>query len=128
MPVPKYFDLSIVTVLALAALRGVTIELPATGAIAGYRDFLRGLTEMPERRLEMPELDEEARQILKEAGVDPDQIAGNYMDHSIQDAKEASEARAAELFEERQKRAQDAVREKILQDARAEKRAKAAVG
>ena len=118
MPPPRYFDMSIVTILALAALREVVIELPQTGAIAKYRDFITGLTQMPERRLEMPELDEEARKILQEAGVDPDQIAGNYVDHSIQDAKEASEARAAELFEERQKRAQDAVRAKILQDAR----------
>ena len=117
MPPPRYFDMSIVTILALAALRQVIIELPKTGAIAGYRDFIKGLTEMPERRLEMPELDEEARKILQEAGVNPDQIAGNYMDHSIQDAREASEARAAELFEERQRKAQEAVRAKIIQDA-----------
>ena len=112
MPVPKYFDLSILTILALAALREHAIELPTTGAIAGYRAFIRGLTEMPERRIEIPGLDEETRRILEEAGVDPDQIG---VDNSFQHEKEASEERAAKLFEERQRRAQEAVRAKIAQ-------------
>ncbi|MBO4351846.1 MAG: hypothetical protein J6A01_13005 [Proteobacteria bacterium] len=113
MPPPKYFDTAILTVLALAALRGVVVELPETGAIAHYRDFIRGLTEMPERRLEIPGLDEETRRILKEVGVDPEKLG---VDDSFQDEKEASEARAAALFEERQRRAQEAVRAKIERD------------
>ena len=110
MPQHKYFDTAILTILALAALRQQIIELPNTGAIAAYRDFLRGLTEMPERRIEMPALDEESRRILREAGIDPENIG---VDDSFQNEKEASEARAAALFEERQKRAQEAVRAKI---------------
>ncbi len=115
MPPPKYFDLSILTILALGALREVIIDLPETGAIAGYRDFLRGLTEMPERRIEMPALDEESRRILREAGIDPDHLGGNGTDPSPADAKAESEARAAALFEERQRRAQEAVKAKIAQ-------------
>lgn len=116
MPPPKYFDLSILTILALAALRGKVIELPQTGAIAAYRDFLRGLTEMPERRIEVPGLDEDARRILQEAGVDPDQLANGYVDNTFRDAKEESEARAAALFEERQRKTQESVRQKLAQD------------
>ena len=117
MPPPKYFDLSILTVLALAALRGKVIELPETGAISHYRDFMRGFSEMPERRLDDPVLDEETRRILQEAGVDPNQLG---VDHTFQDEKEASEARAAEIFEERQRQAQEAVRAKIAQGVAAE--------
>ena len=117
MPPPKYFDLSILTILALAALRGKIIELPKTGAIAHYNDFMRGFSEMPERRLDDPVLDEETRRILQEAGVDPNQLG---VDHTFQDEKEASEARAAELFEEKQRQAQEAVRAKIAQGIAAE--------
>ena len=113
MPVPKYFDTAILTILALIVLRGETIVLPETGAIAAYRDFVRGLTEIPERRIEMPGLDEESRRILQEAGIDPDNIGGNEADKSFRDAKEESEARAAAIFEEKQRLAQEAVREKI---------------
>ena len=112
MPPPKYFDMSILTIIALAVLRGEVIELPDHGAIAGYRDFIRGLTEMPERRIEIPGLDEETRRILEQAGIDPDQMG---VDHTYEDEKAASEARAAELFEERQRRAQEYVRAKIAQ-------------
>lgn len=112
MPPPKYFDTAILTIIALAALRQQIVELPQNGAIAQYRDFLKGLTEMPERRIEMPALDEESRRILQEAGIDPNNLG---VDNSFQDEKEASEARAAELFEERQRRAQEAVRAKIAQ-------------
>ena len=87
--------------------------LPETGAIAAYRDFVRGLTEIPERRIEVPGLDEESRRILQEAGIDPDNIGGNEADKSFRDAKEESEARAAAIFEEKQRLAQEAVREKI---------------
>lgn len=100
MPVPKYFDTAILTILALIVLRGETIVLPETGAIAAYRDFVRGLTEIPERRIEVPGLDEESRRILQEAGIDPDNIGGNEADKSFRDAKEESEARAAAIFEE----------------------------
>lgn len=113
MPVPKYFDTAILTILALIVLRGETIVLPETGAIAAYRDFVRGLTEIPERRIEVPGLDEESRRILQEAGIDPDNIGGNEADKSFRDAKEESEARAAAIFEEKQRLAQEAVREKI---------------
>lgn len=113
MPVPKYFDTAILTILALIVLRGETIVLPETGAIAAYRDFVRGLTEIPERRIEIPGLDEESRRILQEAGIDPDNIGGNEADKSFRDAKEESEARAAAIFEEKQRLAQEAVREKI---------------
>ncbi len=113
MPVPKYFDTAILTILALIVLRGETIVLPETGAIAAYRDFVRGLTEIPERRIEVPGLDEESRRILQEAGIDPDHIGGNEADKSFRDAKEESEARAAAIFEEKQRLAQEAVREKI---------------
>ena len=112
MPPPKYFDLSILTVIALAALRGHAVKLPETGVIAGYRDFIRGLTEMPERRIEIPGLDEETRRILEEAGVDPDQLG---VDNTFKNEKEATEDRAAKLFEERQRAAQEAVRAKIAQ-------------
>ena len=117
MPVPKYFDMSILTILALAALRGKIVELPKTGAIAHYQDFIKGLTEVPERRIEVPGLDEESRRILEEAGVDPDKLGGDYVDNSFRDAKEESEATAAALFEERQRAAQEAVRAKIAQEA-----------
>ena len=113
MPVAKYFDTAILTILALIVLRGETIVLPETGAIAAYRDFVRGLTEIPERRIEVPGLDEESRRILQEAGIDPDNIGGNEADKSFRDAKEESEARAAAIFEEKQRLAQEAVREKI---------------
>lgn len=113
MPVPKYFDTAILTILALIVLRGETIVLPETGAIAAYRDFVRGLTEIPERRIEVPGLDEESRRILQEAGIDPDNIGGNEADKSFRDAKEESESRAAAIFEEKQRLAQEAVREKI---------------
>ena len=113
MPVPKYLDTAILTILALIVLRGETIVLPETGAIAAYRDFVRGLTEIPERRIEVPGLDEESRRILQEAGIDPDNIGGNEADKSFRDAKEESEARAAAIFEEKQRLAQEAVREKI---------------
>ena len=113
MPVPKYFDTAILTILALIVLRGETIVLPETGAIAAYRDFVRGLAEIPERRMEVPGLDEESRRILQEAGIDPDNIGGNEADKSFRDAKEESEARAAAIFEEKQRLAQEAVREKI---------------
>ena len=113
MPVPKYFDTAILTILALIVLRGETIVLPETGAIAAYRDFVRGLTEIPERRIEVPGLDEESRRILQEAVIDPDNIGGNEADKSFRDAKEESEARAAAIFEEKQRLAQEAVREKI---------------
>ncbi len=113
MPVPKYFDTAILTILALIVLRGETIVLPETGAIAAYRDFVRGLTEIPERRIEVPGLDEESRRILQEAGIAPDNIGGNEADKSFRDAKEESEARAAAIFEEKQRLAQEAVREKI---------------
>ena len=113
MPVPKYFDTAILTILALIVLRGETIVLPETRAIAAYRDFVRGLTEIPERRIEVPGLDEESRRILQEAGIDPDNIGGNEADKSFRDAKEESEARAAAIFEEKQRLAQEAVREKI---------------
>ena len=113
MPVPKYFDTAILTILALIVLRGETIVLPETGAMAAYRDFVRGLTEIPERRIEVPGLDEESRRILQEAGIDPDNIGGNEADKSFRDAKEESEARAAAIFEEKQRLAQEAVREKI---------------
>ena len=113
MPVPKYFDTAILTILALIVLRGETIVLPETGAIAAYRDFVRGMTEIPERRIEVPGLDEESRRILQEAGIDPDNIGGNEADKSFRDAKEESEARAAAIFEEKQRLAQEAVREKI---------------
>lgn len=116
-PVPKYYDTSILTILALAALRGKTIALPDTGAIAQYNCFTKGLMEMPERRIEVPGLDEEARKIIQEAGMDPDQLQNGYVDNSFRDAKEESEAKAAKLFEERQKRAQEAVRAKLAQDA-----------
>ena len=119
MPVPKYFDLSILTILALAALRGKIVELPTTGAISHYQDFIKGLTEVPERRIEVPGLDEESRKILQEAGVDPDQLGGNFVDNSFHDAKEESEAKAAALFEERQRAAQEAVRAKLAQEAAA---------
>lgn len=113
MPPPKYFDTAILTILALTALRGETLRLPETGAIAAYRDFEKGLTEIPERRIEVPGLDEESRRILQEAGIDPDNIGGNEADKSFRNAKEESEARAAEIFEEKQRLAQAAVREKL---------------
>ncbi len=119
MPVPKYFDMSILTILALAALRGKIVELPKSGAISHYQDFIKGLTEVPERRIEVPGLDEESRKILQEAGVDPDQLGGNFVDNSFHDAKEESEAKAAALFEERQRAAQEAVRAKLAQEAAA---------
>ncbi|MBQ9241681.1 MAG: hypothetical protein IJ165_00385 [Proteobacteria bacterium] len=122
MPPPKYFDTSILTVIALAALRETVIDLPETGAIAAYRDFIRGLTEMPERRIEIPGLDEETRRILEQAGVDPDQLG---VDHTFEDEKAASEARAAELFEEKQRLAQEAVRAKIAQEAAKENQERA---
>ncbi|MBR4985981.1 MAG: hypothetical protein IKY83_09610 [Proteobacteria bacterium] len=122
MPPPKYFDTSILTVIALAALRQTIIDLPDTGAIAAYKDFIRGLTEMPERRIEIPGLDEETRRILEEAGVDPDQLG---VDHTFEDEKAASEARAAELFEEKQRLAQQAVRAKIAQEAAQENQERA---
>ncbi|MCL2325160.1 MAG: hypothetical protein FWC40_01450 [Proteobacteria bacterium] len=117
MPVPKYYDASILSVLALAALRGEALVLPGSGAIAGYSDFIRGLVEMPERRIEVPGLDEEARQILLQAGVDPDQLQGSHVDNSFQTAKEESEAKARVLFEERQRRAQLAVQAKLAQES-----------
>ncbi len=116
-PVPKYYDTSILTIIALAALRGKTVELPETGAIAEYRCFIKGLMEMPERRIEVPGLDEEARKILQDAGVDPDQLQNGYVDNSFHDAKEESEAKAAKLFEERQRQAQEAVRAKLAVEA-----------
>lgn len=112
MPPPKYFDLSILAILALIVLRGQAIVLPETGAIAAYRDFVRGLTEAPEHRLEVPGLDEETRRILEQAGIDPENLG---VDNSFQDEKAASEARAAEIFEEKQRLAQQAVREKLRQ-------------
>lgn len=115
-PVPKYYDTAILTILALAALRGKTIALPETGAIAAYNAFTHGLMEMPERRIEVPGLNEEARQILEQAGVDPDQLQNGYVDNSFRDAKEESEARARALFEERQRQAQRAVAEKIAKE------------
>ena len=116
-PVPKYYDSAILTILALAALRGKTIEFPNTGAIAAYNEFTRGLMEMPERRIEVPGLDEEARQILEQAGVDPDQLQNNgLVDNSFHDAKEESEARARALFEERQRQAQRAVAAKLAKE------------
>lgn len=115
-PVPKYYDTSILTILALAALRGKVIELPGTGAIAKYNIFTKGLMEMPERRIEVPGLDEEARQILEQAGVDPDQLSNGYVDNSFHDAKEESERRADELFQEKQREVQRAVREKLARD------------
>ncbi|MBQ1926161.1 MAG: hypothetical protein II180_08595 [Proteobacteria bacterium] len=122
MPPPKYFDTSILTVIALAALRETIIDIPDTGAIATYKDFIRGLTEMPERRIEIPGLDEETRRILEQAGVDPDQLG---VDHTFEDEKAASEARAAELFEEKQRLAQAAVRAKIAQEAAEENQERA---
>ena len=122
MPPPKYFDTSILTVIALAALRQTIIDIPDTGAIATYKDFIRGLTEMPERRIEIPGLDEETRRILEQAGVDPDQLG---VDHTFEDEKAASEARAAELFEEKQRLAQAAVRAKIAQEAAEENQERA---
>ncbi len=116
MPPPKYFDTAILTILALTALRGEALRLPETGAIAAYRDFEKGLTEIPERRIEVPGLDEESRRILQEAGIDPDNIGGNEADKSFRSAKEESEARAAEIFEEKQRLAQAAVREKLARE------------
>ena len=115
-PVPKYYDTAILTILALAALRGKTITFPETGAIAAYNAFTRGLMEMPERRIEVPGLNEEARQILEQAGVDPDQLQNGFVDNSFRDEKEESEARARALFEERQRQAQRAVAAKLAKE------------
>jgi len=112
-PVPKYYDSAILTILALAALRGKVIELPQTGVIAKYNIFTKGLMEMPERRIEVPGLDEEASAILEQAGVDPDQLSNGYVDNSFHTAKEESEARADALFQEKQREVQRAVREKL---------------
>lgn len=113
MPPPKYFDTAILTIIALAVLRGEILELPETGVIAAYRDFIQGLTQIPERRIEVPGLDEESRRILQEAGIDPDNIGGNEADQSFHHAKEESESRAAAIFEEKQRLAQEAVKEKL---------------
>ncbi|MGI5829205.1 MAG: hypothetical protein ACOX8U_03445 [Bradymonadia bacterium] len=115
-PTPKYFDSSILTILALVTLRGKSIPFPETGAFSHYRDFERGFTVMPERRIEIPGLDEEARRILQEAGIDPDAIEDQgQVDTGYRDEKAESEARALEILLERQRAAQEAVRKKLLE-------------
>lgn len=115
-PSAKYFDVSILTILALVALREKQIQFPQTGALAAYRDFELAFTEMPQRRIEVPGLDEEARRILQEAGIDPDALENQgQADTSARDEKAESEARALALLQERQRQAQEAVKKKLLQ-------------
>lgn len=115
MPAPKYFDLSILTIMALTALRETVLEFPEAGAIAQYNHFTRGFMEMPERRIEIPALNEESRRILEQAGVDPDQLNRDYADDGYRSAKEESEAKANAIFEEKQRQVQRAVQERIAQ-------------
>jgi len=76
----RYLDTAVVAILAMAALRQVAVELPETGIISHYRGFVEVFTTTPVREEEPPpELDPASRRMLRDMGLDPDQIEASML-------------------------------------------------
>ncbi|PJB46010.1 MAG: hypothetical protein CO108_06420 [Deltaproteobacteria bacterium CG_4_9_14_3_um_filter_63_12] len=114
----RYFDLSIVAILALCALRQIGVVLPESGAIAEYQDFVTAFTTDAPRPLEEAKLDYKDRMLLKEMGMDPDKVEADLKAQAAEQQQALHEAaqqaaRASQTLAER--RSTDSVDEGAAQ-------------
>ncbi len=91
----RYIDLSVITLLALAALRQVALPLPEEGIIARYQEFVVSFTTSAPRELEQATLSIEDRQLLRQVGMDPDAVESDLRAQAEMQQEAISEASAA---------------------------------
>lgn len=109
----RYFDSSIAALLAIAALRNVAVDLPESGAIAAYRELVEVFTTAPEREIIEPELDLEARRLLAQMGMDPEQVRQQMMATASTTREALDEAQEEAHIAERQRQAQLSIQARI---------------
>lgn len=112
-PAPRYLDTATVALLAAVALRGQEVPLGEAAEMAGYREMMQVFLTVPEREIEGPELDAEARQLLTQMGMDPDQLTQSMRQQAEQSQMALAEARAEAELAERQRAAEAAIQRRI---------------